>query len=382
MVPNDIISILKSFRHRAHKDREISHLRDYYDLIMSHYTDIIAESSIELKSFTKYTSFTELISNNPYIPKDIRHNIDEKMNQSFVFEIKYKSISIMFTLVSSIGKNIDQHFLEMMLHSSILLHSLGLDTTKIKNQSTIYVFLTHLNKKIKKDSVILGPININTGVTTRYSSDKIVNETIVFREDEVLKTIIHEMIHNVGMDFNVDIPYRDILHYFNINPNTELVLNEAYTEVLANIINSMVCSFESKNKANFPLFKQNLNNEINFSLFQVAKILLHYKFESVSDFTRPYDSLDRFKQETHVFSYFFVKAALLFNISNVTQFLMNNTIQLYINDNSVNEFRQLIMDSIFNKDYLKSLDQYMIFIKKTKLPRHIKDTLRMTLIQN
>ena len=80
MVPNDIISILKSFRHRAHKDREISHLRDYYDLIMSHYTDIIAESSIELKSFEKYTSFTELVSNNPYIPKDIRQNIDEKMS--------------------------------------------------------------------------------------------------------------------------------------------------------------------------------------------------------------------------------------------------------------------------------------------------------------
>jgi len=107
MVPNDIISILKSFRHRVNKEREISGLKDYYTLVMSHYTDIIAESSIELKSFTKYTSFTELISNNPYIPKDIRHNIDEKMNQSFVFEIKYKSISIMFTLVSSIGKNID-----------------------------------------------------------------------------------------------------------------------------------------------------------------------------------------------------------------------------------------------------------------------------------
>ena len=377
-----IISILKSFRHRVNKEREISGLKDYYTLVMSHYTDIIAESSIELKSFEKHTSFTELVSNNPYIPKDIRQNIDEKMNQSFVFEIKYKSISIMFTLVSSIGKTIDQPFLETMLHSSILLHSLGLDSVNIKNQSNIYVFLTSLNKQITKDSIVLGPININTGVTTRYSSDKKVNETIVFREDEVLKTIIHEMIHNVGMDFNVDIPYRDILQYFNINPKIELVLNEAYTEVLANIINSMVCSFESKNKANFPLFKQNLNNEINFSLFQVAKILLHYKFESVSDFIRPYDSLDRFKQETHVFSYFFVKAALLFNISNVTQFLMNNTIQLYIDDHSVNEFRQLIMDSIFNTKYLMVLDQYMVFIKNTKLPKNIKDTLRMTLIQN
>ena len=232
-----IISILKSFRHRVNKEREISGLKDYYTLVMSHYTDIIAESSIELKSFEKHTSFTELVSNNPYIPKDIRQNIDEKMNQSFVFEIKYKSISIMFTLVSSIGKNIDQRFLETMLHSSILLHSLGLDTATIKNQSNIYVFLTSLNKKITKDSIVLGPTNINTGVTTRYSSEKKVNETIVFREDEVLKTIIHEMIHNVGMDFNIDIPYRDILQYFNINPKIELVLNEAYTEVLAIILN-------------------------------------------------------------------------------------------------------------------------------------------------
>jgi DNA-dependent RNA polymerase auxiliary subunit epsilon len=66
----------------------------------------------------------------------------------------------------------------------------------------------------------------------------------------------------------------------------------------------------------------------------------------------------------------------------VTQFLMNNTIQLYIDDNAVNEFRQLIMDSIFNTKYLIVLDQYMVFIKNTKLPKNIKDTLRMTLIQN
>jgi hypothetical protein len=60
--------------------------------------------------------------------------------------------------------------------------------------------------------------------------------------------------------------------------------------------------------------KQNLKMELDHTLSQIAKILNYYHFKDIYDFVKSYDGLNRFKQETSVFSYFFVKGGLLFHL--------------------------------------------------------------------
>ena len=167
-------------------------------------------------------------------------------------------------------------------------------------------------------------ININSGVTYINNNDYSKDFSIIFRKNESMQTVIHELIHNIGVDFNKQIPYHNILNKINIHPKTKLVLNEAYTEAVTNIINVSI------NSVNLKQFITNINYEINFCVFQIAKILLFFNFKDIQDFIKPYDNLNRFKQKTHVFSYYFVKTALLYNINDFYYFLDKNTNIFYV----------------------------------------------------
>ena len=59
------------------------------------------------------------------------------------------------------------------------------------------------------------------------------------------------------------------------------------------------------------VFLKNIDKEKKHTTKQVAKILKYYDFNSIDEFIRPYDNLDRYKQNTSIFSYYFVKGALL-----------------------------------------------------------------------
>jgi len=147
----------------------------------------------------------------------------------------------------------------------------------------------------------------------------------------------------------------------------------------------MISSYEINNRKNYKLFADFLVYEITFSLFQTAKILLHYGFESAEDFIRPYNKNKsvEFKQNTSVFSYFFVKTGLLFSISKFTDFLKRYTEYFYITKKPIAAiaYKRLIIDCCINKEYIQALNHFITFIKKNKIPAFLRDTLRMTCIE-
>ena len=117
-----------------------------------------------------------------------------------------------------------------------------------------------------------------------------------------------------------------------------------------------------------------------FSLFQLAKILLFYNFYKIDDFIKPYDGNNNFKQSTPVFSYFFVKCALLFNISKFSNFLKKNCRFFEFNTNE-EVYVKLILECCKDKKFLNEIQKYMDYIKNNKIPLFIKKTLRMTCVE-
>ena len=75
-------------------------------------------------------------------------------------------------------------------------------------------------------------ININTAVTNGL-------DIIIYRCEELLKSVFHELIHFHNLDFRNTpkqlITYLKTTH--NINSGNQYIVFESITEVLANILN-------------------------------------------------------------------------------------------------------------------------------------------------
>ena len=119
--------------------------------------------------------------------------------------------------------------------------------------------------------------------------------TTVYRNEEMGKLIVHELIHNLEYDLAFNDSRDDELHnYFNVSRSSPILLNESYTETIACIMNSILVSIE--NGKNFNDVKEKLYFELVFNLFQTAKILNYYGFSGVDEMNVMDDGIGKFKQ--------------------------------------------------------------------------------------
>ena len=89
----------------------------------------------------------------------------------------------------------------------IMLYLLTLYSSKKCSKSlTIDIYFTPFKRSLPKNaSDIIGPININGGFT--YGGCMSSNKITVYREEEWFKVLIHELFHNLDLDFaemNID----------------------------------------------------------------------------------------------------------------------------------------------------------------------------------
>jgi hypothetical protein len=255
------------------------------------------------------------------------------------------------------------------------------------------VFFTNNKKEIDKELIThihFKTINVNSAVTNG-------RDIIIYREQELLKSIFHESIHFYNLDFRT-IP-ESIIKYLikthNIDEHNDYLLYECVTETLANILNNIYYSGTLKE------FTLNLVNEIMFSTLQVSKILKVCKYKNWSDFsykdsssmsnTKPHSK--KFKQDSCVFSYYILKLYIMIhlepyfktNLDNKLKFIQtehsfNNLIKIF--DASRNNLQLIhIMNSILkglNKKAKASIKTKHIHKSTSK----INNTLRMTCLES
>jgi hypothetical protein len=176
----------------------------------------------------------------------------------------------------------------------------------------------------------------------------------IFRKEESLKVLIHELIHSSQFDFN-----NKFLHQLPLKIKDDNITNEGITEYLAIIfyywyIANYTRQFFYPNTNTNELFLNYLGNDLGWQEYQMNKILNYFNM-------KPTDLLkqNNFRQKTSIISYFYFKN-YLFNKNSLPIILSRN----YDDINS-------LIDGM--SDYIKNY--------KTSVVPHSSLSMRMSLYE-
>ena len=365
-------------------------LEIYYSITHSLKSELIAKfPSIEFHNLliNSFTSFNIIEDLELKIKKLVTFNVEwqGKKIDNLVYLFMYENMLTEFNY-----KELGNEIIKRILFFNTFLE---LDTLPNK----FIIFLTDKKKEID-DNVILHmhfkTINVNTAVTNG-------RDIIIYREQELLKSIFHELIHFHNLDFR-QIPDHIIQYLIkthNIKTDNEYLLYECVTEAMANILNNLFLS------SNIKEFTFNLQNEILFSTLQVIKILNvcgYNNWEEFSNidnnpkkqFTNP---KKQFKQDSCIMSYYILKFYIMMNLDTYFKKCLDKRIKFIQTPDSFNNlihifdlsrkniFIKTIIDNVLinnSKNSKNSKNTKNIKKMKNKLTNKINKTLRMTCMES
>lgn len=342
------------------------------------------------------------------IPIIIRKTISKskQYNNTYKFNINKRSFQVNF--ISNKKINIDKNTIKMIFIILFLCDNLS-NNEYCSNNLTIYIYLTSHKKTLPNDNdpISLDREHINTAFT--YSCVK-ENNIYIFREEEWFKCFIHECLHAFGFDFAQTYSRENDIYASKIIQkifplNFDLNLNESYTELWAIYLNCIIKSFFSTYNKNSPNFNSKvidktinlLNNELYFSLFQCTKIFHHYNIDYNLLYTNNKSVLNKYDEDTSVFSYFVIKTILLYYFNDFfTWAIKHNKNIIHFGCNNINEYVksktrknkcftkiksycQLIIKNYKKKEFINDINKiHQIFIQ-TKSKTFIHKSLRFTI---
>jgi hypothetical protein len=241
----------------------------------------------------------------------------------------------------------------------------------------VYYYPTSFKKVFSKNP--LSPREVNSGVTFIEKAEHHHThngKVILFRKEEVYKVCIHELIHSFHMDYPL------IMHSHNMKSelcsNYPILLNEAYTESLATMLNLYFVYLQKErfmNKygiynipehhiINVTKLRAMFKNELNYELGLSKKVLNHngLKYNELYQLVKTDTCLKKFLQHTNVFSYYVLKPLILNNIDFYDNFMKNYTKDGFINRDGINVLEQYILGILKdeNSHYVKSLKRAKI----------------------
>ena len=405
----------KSSHASSHASSHISKITTFYNFISksnigkklsSLYYSL--DNSIKSELTLKYPSilFHNLLINS-YTSFEIIEDLEINIKQLYTFSIKWKGKQLDNLLYLFMYKNTSSNISNLKYINKIgneiikrilfFNEFLGVD----KLPSKFIIFLTDNKKEIDEEllsQIHFKTLNINTAVTNG-------TDVIIYRKEELLKSIFHELIHFHNLDFR-HIP-ETLLNYLkqthNIKDDNEYTLFECVTESLANILNNIFLSSDIEE------FTNNLVNELMFSTTQVAKILSICNYKSWNEFAilDSSDSSDnnkhkhkhkhiykhnikkQFKQDSCVFSYYILKFYILLNLEHYFNNCLDTKLKFIQTEKS---FKSLItlFDISRNNLYLKDIINNILHSMSNSVSKHkkynktdkIRKTLRMTCIES
>ena len=191
---------------------------------------------------------------------------------------------------------------------------------------------------------IVSTVHVNSAYT--YATG---NEIFIYRKEEFPKVALHETIHHVCSIDTHGAWSQDVLlklfKGFKISPKTKLRPNEAVVETWAELFHMMFVSVQY----NIP-FKVLYAAETQWAVTQTKRILQKQHRMKTS-----------WKEETHAFSYYVIRAMFMLDITNFMRHSM---------DKNMDALADLALATLASKKFASRL-------KNTQLPTH--DSFRMTI---
>jgi hypothetical protein len=264
--------------------------------------EFIAQSIVDWISSQKWyehTTHNDKIGKITYYGLD-KHDINDKCN---IVSLMYE-ISKNFPYVAPIVKNNNEKQREQI-------------------KVNVYLISTPFNKHLpNNENMAITPYHINSGMSDGKN-------IYVWRDEEMQKVLIHELVHHYKLDFS-NIVLNENTEYINnmvynklrLQSTNKRRINEAFTELLATLINCVV-------KKNVD-FERYLVIDTWHSFIQVAKLLKYAQFNCTNDFFcmncdnkigLDDEEMRKFREQTNMFQYYVVKSLFLFNLPIVFEYI-------------------------------------------------------------
>jgi hypothetical protein len=251
--------------------------------------------------------------NQKYVPETIRAYISD-MDQTIVYKVKINNRNLILNL-TGINKTQADNYI-VLIFTAIHLLSLNV-SKKCAKTITINIYYTPFKKEFSTNkSDILGPEHVNSGYSTIGCLDS--TEITIYRKEEWFKVLIHELFHNLGLDF-ANLSETNWVPTFSktFEIDSEYNIYETYCETWARIISTIFYSFTPSKNVFISNFYKNMGRERLFSLKQANLILK--RFENISDY----------REKSNVFCYYILTAALLEDYLKFFQWCNNNNAILF-----------------------------------------------------
>lgn len=324
---------------------KLSYFRNLYNNIKSILKKInIISDNLEIKNYKDKISL-ELLNNN-FTSLPIKNYILNNLKNN------YQIINENDIIIYSTKKIIDNKskIPNVILHMFKIIKLLKIlfKRNDPNNSQTIYYFETNKKKMFPTNSTKkIGPNECNSGLTYIENNNHKNGNIILYRKEEILKVLIHELIHSNMIDHKMIYSINNKTFSNNFCVDYNILLNEAFTETFATIINIFYIHIINNLKIN--LLNEMFINELCYSNYICSKIMSYYKIKSIINVIKPKNKKCNtyFPQNTNVFSYYILKNILLNNIIDFNNILKKNTINYKITtENGINYIIHLIMNNI------------------------------------
>ena len=323
-------------------------------------------NNITISQYTEKSSYNKII-NNKYFPDKIQKYIidNSEINNIFTAKINNKNVTLNF-----FNCNISEYTPDVLLECSdivfILINLLSLHTSNsCSKKLNITIYLTPFKKLFPtQKSHIIGVDHVNSGFSNIGCLDE--SNITIYREEEWIKVLIHELFHNLNLDFssmNIDKWSHILKNKFDIN--SDFAIYETYCETWARILNVAIKSYSLTKKDFIENFKNLIYEERIFSLSQANKILNRF------------DHSNDYRENSNVFCYYILTASLINNYLDFFLWCDKNNTSLFKFKNtekSLNSFVELILTQANSKNFKNSLNC------SSKYYKYNNTSLRMTIV--
>ena len=302
----------------------------------------------------------KLEADDDLIPREIYIYIINNIKHQRIYRAKLYDKNIIVNIFS-IEKVLDLEYDRII--NQVLLAFLLLNIQSDKKCSktlTLDLYLTPFKKTLPEiknntEPIVLDSMNVNTGFST-IGCRSFASITI-YREEDWLKVLIHELFHNLNLDFAImNNTWIKEIFLNKLGLRSEYNIYETYCETWARILYVALLSYNIeiekkiviKKKAFFDNFDELMIMQQFFSMIQCNKII------SLIENSRDY------RENTNVLCYYVFTGALINDYKKFMLWCVKNNGDKFMNFTkslkTVNNFIKLIMKEYNSEEFRETIE--------------------------
>lgn len=339
------------------------------------------------------SSFTEpfkdvLKESGRYLDKGLRHKINAMEFRRL--HVRYTTFHGIPTSVTIYHRNETQQVLKELLSMiDFMVFYCCSVKGKINVSIDLTVILSPFKKHFPKSGESFNAEHVNSGFTVRYYS-KNHSKIVIYRKEEVVKVLIHEILHAFDMDakintHDVEVP---INQYFGFKDNFSVNINESFTDTYACLLNLALVAIKcaKKSRSRTPLlyvptdglkyFSSLLRIEMTHMCRLAQRVMHRIGFTVKNGEILPRMTSSSYDESTHVISYYVLKALNFLRVDGFARYLLTNEMQV----GDIREYAKHMHQQLLNTPWYCPMNKKQFV--QGNIPLHIMplNSMRMSSI--